>query len=83
MRYKVLAESLGESDVEGLIERIDELKVAIGFPENLGSLSDKRVELDAELRQTVYKGAKSDICARANPVALTDDILGRVLEEAW
>lgn len=82
-RYRILAEKIGESDEQGLINRIHELKVAIGFPENLRSISEKKVELDDEIRQIIFKGAQSDICARANPMVLTDDILGEVLNEAW
>ena len=82
-RYQQLAKSLGLKDVNGLLDRIAELKAAVDFPDRLSAAATGPVEMSAGKKAVVFEGAKSDMCARANPISLTDAILEEVLGEAW
>ncbi|MCS1408647.1 MAG: Aldehyde-alcohol dehydrogenase [Verrucomicrobia subdivision 3 bacterium] len=81
-RYARLASSLSVSGVEGLNAVISELKAKLEFSSSLANLSSTR-ELSPAQTRLVFEGAHADICARANPVAVTDDLLAEMLERSW
>ncbi len=71
LKYSRLARSLGLADCEALVDAVRSLKSALNVPERLSGLASSK-ELETIDRERIFKGARADICSRANPVEVTD-----------
>ncbi|MDB4691625.1 iron-containing alcohol dehydrogenase [Verrucomicrobia bacterium] len=81
-KYRRLAEAIGLNGLEGLNAAILDLKAKLGFSERLSVIASTNA-LSKDQRKLMFEGAKEDICAKANPIGVTDQILEEMMEQAW
>lgn len=64
---------IGADDIEGLVSRIEELQVESGAGRQAESFINTHGTAIRVLMPDLARDAMSDICARTNPVALTEE----------
>jgi alcohol dehydrogenase len=81
-KFEQLADRLGMKDVHELKRAIASLKEKLEVPERLSHMASEG-KLTDDHKKNICVGAHLDICARSNPVAVTDDLILEMLELSW
>ncbi len=81
-RYDKLASAIGASDTNGLVEKLRDIRRALGATAGLASLAAGGRAAIAERKSEILAGALADVCARANPRTLDATAAERVLNAA-
>ena len=81
-KYRRIAEMLGLQGPEDLVEQVITLKEKLEVPSKLSEMAGGKALTEEDVT-TIAEGALQDICARANPVGVTKEIIEDLLEAAW